>query len=244
MADYLRRLVARASGHPVSAPPVRPLARPRERTADGDVEGLVEVALPPAPPVATPLRTVSEPRPPHDPRAGSLPGVAPRPGTPAVPHEPFSRPAPDPATEPSRREKVRAPGAPLLRREPGPDVTTRSTPTPGPAVRPVLPAPPTPAAPVPPTLEWPASRIEQRPRPAVRDAATVPVMRPTHPEPAVPRERPAPPAPQLHIGSIHVEVMPTPPRAAAAPRAVAPAVDGSALTGSSLLGQRFGLGQL
>jgi hypothetical protein len=97
---------------------------------------------------------------------------------------------------------------------------------------------------VPPTIERPATRIEERRRPAPRDAATTPVMRLTPPEPAASRERPTPPAPQLHIGSIHVEVMSTPPRAAPAPRPVAPVVDGRALTGSSLLGQRFGLGQL
>jgi hypothetical protein len=250
MADYLRRLVARASEHPVIAPPVRPVAPPRDTTADDGVDGIVEVLPSPTPPVGAPLRAVPDSRPLHEPRAGSPPGVAPRPvamphDVAPVPREPRRRPTPEPATELSTSETVRRPAVPPLRQEPVPHVTPLSPPTSTPAARPVIPTPPTPAAPVPMTLERPTPRIEEPRRPAPREAATAPAMRLTPPEPAVPREPPPPPAPQLHIGSIHVEVMSTPPRPAPAPKPVTPAViDRSALTGSSLLGQRFGLGQL
>jgi len=250
MADYLRRLVARASGHPVTAPPVRPLVPPRDTTADDGVDGIVEVLLSPTPLVGAPLRAVSDSRPLHEPRAGSPPGVAPRPvempnDEEPVPREPLRRPTPEPATETSTSETVRRPVAPLLRPEPAPNVTPLSPPTSTPAARPVIPTPPTLAPPVPTTVERPTSRIEEPRRPAPREAATAPAVRLTPPEPAVPREPASPPAPQLHIGSIHVEVMSTPPRPAPAPKPVTLAVsDRSAFTGSSLLGQRFGLGQL
>jgi len=249
MADYLGRLVVRASGHPVTAPPVRPLAPPRNTTADDGVDDIVHVLPSPAPPVETPRHAVADSRPTHEPRAGSPPGVEPRPvavpdDAPPVPREPPRRPTPEPAMETPTSETVRRPVAPLrLRQEPVPRVTPPAPPTSATAARPTLPAPPAPAVSVPTTIERPSTRREEPRRPAPRDAASAPVLRLTPPAPAASRE-PLPPAPQLHIGSIHVEVMPTPPRATPAPRPVAPVVEGSALTGSSLLGQRFGLGQL
>jgi hypothetical protein len=248
MADYLRRLVARSSGHPVTAPPVRPLAPPRETTADDGVDGIVEVLLSPTLPVEAPLRIVSDSRPLHEPRIGSSPDVAPRPvemtnDAQPLPREAIRRPTPEPATETSTSETVRRPVAPLLRPAPAPDVTPLSPPTGTPAARQVVPTPPPAAPTVPTTVERPTFRIEAPRHPAPREAATTPATRLTPPEPAAPRE-PLPP-PLLHIGSIHVQVMSTPPRPAPTPKRVTPTViDRTTFTGSSLLGQRFGLGQL
>ena len=250
MADYLRRLVARASGHPVTAPPMRPVAAPRDTTADDGVDGIAEVLLSPPPPAGAQLRTGSDARPLHDPREESPPGVLPRRvemhgDAPPVARESLRRPTPEPATETSTSETVRRPVPPVLRPVPAPDATPLSPPAFTPVERVVIPAPPTPAAPPPAAVTESTSRIEEPRRPATREAATTPVMRLTPPEPAAQREPPPPPAPQLHIGSIHVEVMSTPSRPAPAPKPVAPTViDRSAFTGSSLLGQRFGLGQL
>jgi hypothetical protein len=250
MADYLRRLVARASGHPVTAPPVRPVAAPRDTTADDGVDGIAEVLLSPTPPAGAQLRSGSDARPLQYPLEGSPPGVLPRrvemPGdAPPAAREALRRPTPEPAAETSASETVRRPVAPLLRPAQAPDATPPSPPGSTSAERVVVPAPPAPAAPLPAAVTESTSRIEQPRRPATREAATTPVMRLTPPEPAAPREPPPPPAPQLHIGSIHVEVLSTPPRPAPAPKPVVrTVVDRSAFTGSSLLGQRFGLGQL
>ncbi len=233
---------------PAPMPTARPLAPPRiapaapgpEPTAGQSVPGSAQPVVPPA--IRAPMPSIGRPE-----AAFQSPARSAVPPRPAISGPRVLRQGDQPEAGASRSVAPEAQVAPIsaaARLQPS---ATPQSPTPLITPRPPLPT---------------RTSAERRPEPIARprdDPGTAAVQSPSSASPArsaaVPlvtpplRQPPVPPpqtpAPLLQIGRISVEVMPeSRAQTAVQPRRPAPSAPSGVLSGSSMLGQRFGLGQV